>query len=438
MDKIIIDGGHKLSGTIPISSSKNSSLPIIISSLLFHEEVKLIDVPNINDVVTLLNLISNLGCDISVQSLYTGDCLQKILSINSNNIKFFKADYQLVSKMRASCLILAPLAVRFGKAIVSMPGGCAIGIRPIDLHILAITSMGGTANLSDGYIEITVPNGRLQGSVISFPIVSVGATETAIMAAVTAKGTTVIQNAAKEPEIVHLGQFLQAAGALIEGLGTSTITIQGIDQLKSIEYKLQPDRIEAITYAIAAAATASDGLLLSNASLNLFDAVISIFDAIGIQVSQCGENLVQINRHKELSPCHIKTAPFPEFPTDAQAQITALLATVPGVSTIEENIFENRFMHIAELCRMGADIAVHGNKATIKGVKELKGATVMASDLRASMSLVIAGLMAQGRTEINRVYHLDRGYEFLENKLELCGAKIHRERDKSSDYIIKP
>lgn len=433
MERIIIEGGHKLHGTIPISSSKNSSLPIIVASLLFDTVVELINVPNIQDIVTLLNLISDLGCTISIKILSTDQNMQKRLSIDSSTLKSFKADYALVSKMRASCLILAPLVARFGKAIISMPGGCAIGTRPIDLHLLAIKSMGGEIELHDGYMEVTTPRGNLYGSVISFPMVSVGATETAIMAAVTAKGVTTINNAAIEPEVVHLGQFLQSAGALIEGLGTSVITIQGIDKLKATQYVLPADRIEAITYAIAAAATQSEELLLSNANLSLFDSVMPEFNAIGIELNAVDDNLVKVTTKKILSPCHIITAPFPGFPTDAQAQITTLLSIIAGISTIEENIFENRFMHIAELRRMGVNIVINGHKATIQGVEKITGATVMASDLRASMSLIIAGLAAEGKTEISRAYHLDRGYEFLENKLEICGAKIYRQRDKSSN-----
>ncbi len=419
MDQIKVRGGIKLNGIIEVSGSKNASLPIIIASLLTERKVTVRKVPDLADVRTILELLTFFGSEIKLTSGVNG----KVLEINNTNITINKAPYELVRKMRASVLVLGALLARYGKASVSLPGGCAIGTRPIDIHLNGLESLGASISLEDGYVNAEAKKGLI-GSEINLPKVSVGATENLMMAATLAKGNTVLFNCAKEPEISELGKFLNTMGAKILGLGTDKITIYGVDELGETDFTVANDRIETGTYAIAAAITGGV-IKLQGAQTNQLFSVFDILSKTGVSIVEDGDAII-VSRESDIIPFDIATQPYPGFPTDMQAQIMALLSLANGSSIITENIFENRFMHIPELVRMGANITQEGPTAIIKGVKKLKGAPVMATDLRASVSLVLAGLAAQGETVISRIYHLDRGYEDLVQKLTNCGADIDR------------
>lgn len=416
MDQISILGGKALEGTIKISGSKNAALPVLVASLLTNEISEISNVPDLVDVSTMKELLISLGIKINKKNdLFILEPLKNIAT---------HADYELVRKMRASVLVLGPLLTRFGEAEVSLPGGCAIGSRPVDLHISALIKMGAKIDIQDGYIKAKVPGGKLQGADITFPLVSVGATENIIMAASLAKGKTIIRNAALEPEIDDLIDVLKKMGANIIRLNKNTIEVIGVNHLKGFMHSVMPDRIEAGTYAMAAVIT-SGKIKLLNAEKKYLITVLSYLRKTGALIKY-DKNSIEIEGPNTIKSVNIKTEVYPGFPTDLQAQAMALMTIAKGSSIIEESIFENRFMHIAELVRFGADISVKGVKAYIRGCDKLNGAQVMATDLRASSSLILAGLKAEGETIINRVYHLDRGYEKLEQKLSLCGAKIKR------------
>ena len=416
MDQISILGGKALEGTIKISGSKNAALPILVASLLTNETSEISNVPDLIDVFTMQELLISLGLKINKKNdLFI---LEPVKNISTH------ADYELVRKMRASVLVLGPLLARFGEAEVSLPGGCAIGSRPVDIHISALIKMGAKIDIQDGYIKARVPGGRLQGADITFSKVSVGATENIIMAASLAKGKTIIRNAALEPEIDDLIDVLIKMGANIIRLNMNTIEVVGVNYLKGFIHSVMPDRIEAGTYAMAAVIT-SGKIKLLNAEEKYLITVLSYLRKAGALIKY-DTNSIEIEGPSIIKSANLKTEVYPGFPTDLQAQAMALMTIAKGNSIIEESIFENRFMHIAELVRFGADISVEGVKAYIKGCDSLNGAQVMATDLRASSSLILAGLKAEGETIINRVYHLDRGYEKLEQKLSLCGARIKR------------
>jgi len=416
MDKLAIIGGRPLYGEIPISGAKNSALKVMAAALLTDQPLTLTNVPRLADVEMLLKLLAQHG----VEHDFAGSTLK----LHAQTIASTEAPYDLVRKMRASFNVLGPLLAREGKAKVSLPGGCAIGARPVDMHLKALTAMGAEIDLDEGYVIAEAPN-RLRGAEISFPFVSVGATEHAMLAAVLAIGETVLENAAREPEITDLAVCLNAMGAQVAGAGTSSIQIQGVDALGAAEHAVLLDRIETGAYAMAVGATGGE-LTLAGARSDLLGAAWSVLEEAGLEIEDV-ESGVRVKRNgATCRAIDIVTQPFPGFPTDLQAQFMALMTTADGVSRIKETIFENRFMHAPELSRMGANISVDGQTATVRGVKRLKGAPVMATDLRASMSLVIAGLAAEGQTMINRVYHLDRGFERLEEKLANCGALIER------------
>ena len=416
MDQISILGGKALEGTIKISGSKNAALPILVASLLTNETSEISNVPDLIDVFTMQELLISLGLKINKKNdLFI---LEPVKNISTH------ADYELVRKMRASVLVLGPLLARFGEAEVSLPGGCAIGSRPVDIHIAALIKMGAKIDIQDGYIKAKVPGGRLQGADITFSKVSVGATENIIMAASLAKGKTIIRNAALEPEIDDLIDVLTKMGANIIRPNMNTIEVIGVNYLKGFIHSVMPDRIEAGTYAMAAVIT-SGKIKLLNAEEKYLITVLSYLRKAGALIKY-DRNSIEIEGPSIIKSANLKTEVYPGFPTDLQAQAMALMTIAKGNSIIEESIFENRFMHIAELVRFGADISVEGVKAYIKGCDSLNGAQVMATDLRASSSLILAGLKAEGETIINRVYHLDRGYEKLEQKLSLCGARIKR------------
>lgn len=419
MDQILIRGGQTLSGQIPIAGAKNACLTLMPATLLSEEPLTLTNAPRLSDIRTMTELLSSLGAEVS--SLQDG----KVLALSSHDIHNHTADYDIVRKMRASILVLGPMLARDGHAIVSLPGGCAIGARPVDLHLKALEAMGATLDLRDGYVHAKAPSGGLQGAVFEFSIVSVGATENALMAATLAKGTTVLKNAAREPEIVDLAHCLQKMGAQIEGEGTSTITIQGVDRLGGATHPVVTDRIELGTYMLAPAFTGGEVELLGG-RMDLVAAFAEKLDAAGVSVTETDNGLKVACASGRVRAVDVVTEPFPGFPTDLQAQMMALLCTAEGTSVLEEKIFENRFMHAPELIRMGASIDVQGGTATVRGVERLKGAPVMATDLRASVSLILAGLAAEGETVVSRVYHLDRGYERVEEKLGACGALIER------------
>ena len=419
MDKLAIIGGRPLYGVIPISGAKNSALNVMAASLLSAEPLTLRNVPRLADVDMLLRLLEQHGA--------SADFDGSTLRLHAKTIVSTEAPYDLVRKMRASFNVLGPLLAREGKAKVSLPGGCAIGARPVDLHLKALTAMGAVIDLDEGYVVAEAPKG-LKGADISFPFVSVGATEHTMLAAILADGETTIENAAREPEIADLANCLNAMGAKISGAGTSTITIKGVARLHGAEHQVLPDRIETGAYAMAVAATGGE-LTLTGANSDLLGAAWAALAETGVELDDV-EGGVRIRRNgARCKAVDIVTQPFPGFPTDLQAQFMALMTTADGVSTIKETIFENRFMHAPELSRMGAKISVDGQTATVRGVSRLKGAPVMATDLRASMSLVIAGLAAEGQTMVNRVYHLDRGFERLEEKLQACGALIERVKE---------
>lgn len=420
MQKLLIKGGKKLSGEVVISGSKNASLPIIISSLLFDDTVLFENVPQVKDIYTLINLIRVLGREVEFNEE------KEVLKISKKNKDKYFAPYSIMRTMRAGVIALAPLLAKFGKARVSLPGGCSIGARPVNLHLAALKKLGAKINVKNGYIDASAPKG-LSGANIKFPLISVGATESIIIAAVLAKGITKISNAALEPEILDLIKFLNKCGADIKYNSKRKIIIKGVKLLYPIRHKIIPDRIEAATYAIAALITKSK-LLIKNVNNDHLENIFNVLRKIGANIKVLKNSFV-IFRKYQLKPFKITTKPYPGFPTDMQAQFMALATQIKGSSVINEKIFENRFLHVSELMRMGADIDIKKQKATIKGIKNLNGAEVMATDLRASVSLVLAALSAKGTTTINRIYHLDRGYSKLEKKLNLCGANIKRVND---------
>ncbi len=426
MDRILIRGGNRLVGRVPISGAKNAALTLMPCALLTEEPVTLRNLPRLADVDSFGHLLNQLGASTRIEGSRPED-FGRVMTIRVGRLTSTEAPYDIVRKMRASILVLGPLVGRAGEATVSLPGGCAIGNRPIDLHLKAMEALGAEIILSAGYVKAVAPGGRLPGGRVSFPIVSVGATENALMAAVLARGPSVIENAAREPEIVDLCNLLVAMGASISGIGTETIEIEGRDRLHGATYRVMPDRIEAGSYACAAAITGG-ALELVGIALDDMRATVAALVEAGVTVEQRGESL-HVEASGRLGPLTLSTAPFPGFATDMQAQFMAMLTMADGASVLTETIFENRYMHVPELARMGADIQVRGRTAVVRGVDKLVGAPVMATDLRASMSLIIAGLVADGETEVNRVYHLDRGYERLEEKLSAVGADIERVGD---------
>lgn len=426
MDRIRIVGGQPLTGNIPISGAKNAALPLLISSLLTSDTVTLKNVPNLADVNLLLRILRNHGVDSAVDGKRAGPQghLGETFHLTARDIVDTFAPYEMVARMRASFWVLGPLLARCGAARVSMPGGCAIGTRPVDLHLNGLKELGATIEIEGGNVVASAPGG-LRGGRIIFPKVSVGATHNVLMAAVLAKGESLIENAAREPEVSDVARCLVKMGAPIEGIGTSTLHIQGRDNLEGTVHTVLPDRIETGTYAMAVAATGGD-VLLEGAQTELLEAAFKMLAQSGVEVCEEANGVRVVRNGSGIAPVTIETQPFPGFPTDLQAQSMALMSMAEGTSTIRETIFENRFMHVQELVRLGADIKLQGDTATVRGVPELHGAQVMATDLRASVSLVIAGLIAQGETIINRVYHLDRGFERLEEKLGRCGAQVER------------
>ena len=423
MDQIIVTGNGPLSGQIPIAGAKNACLTLMPATLLSDEPLTLTNAPRLSDIRTMTLLLQSLGAE--VQALQGG----QVLAMSSHDLTSTRAEYDIVRKMRASILVLGPLLARFGQAEVSLPGGCAIGARPVDLHLKALEAMGAELDLRDGYVHAKAPTGGLIGGVVTFPLVSVGATENALMAATLARGTTVLKNAAREPEIVDLAQCLRKMGAQIEGEGTSEITIQGVDRLGGATHRVVTDRIELGTYMLAPAICGGEVECLGG-TIDLLAAFCEKLDAAGISVEETKDGLKVSRKNGRVSAVDVTTAPFPGFPTDLQAQMMALLCTADGTSVLEEKIFENRFMHAPELARMGAKIDVQGGHATVTGVERLRGAPVMATDLRASVSLILAGLAAEGDTIVSRVYHLDRGYEQVVRKLSAVGAKIERVKEQ--------
>ena len=419
MDSILVRGNGTLSGAIPIAGAKNACLTLMPATLLSDEPLTLTNAPRLSDIRTMTQLLQSLGAEVA--SLQDG----LVLALSSHSITNFKADYDIVRKMRASILVLGPMLARYGAATVSLPGGCAIGARPVDLHLKALEAMGADLDLRDGYVHAKAPGGRLKGAVVDFPFVSVGATENALMAATLARGTTVLKNAAREPEIVDLARCLKKMGAKIDGEGTSTITIEGTDRLGGATHQVVTDRIELGTYMLVPAICGGEVECIGG-TLDLVQSFAEKLDAAGVSVTQTNRGLKVARKNGRVRAVDVMTEPFPGFPTDLQAQMMALLCTAEGTSVLEEKIFENRFMHAPELIRMGAKIDVHGGTATVTGVEKLKGAPVMATDLRASVSLILAGLAAEGETVVSRVYHLDRGYERVEEKLRACGAHIER------------
>ena len=425
MDRIRITGGNPLNGVIPISGAKNAALPLMIASLLTPETLTLKNVPNLADVAMLARILRNHGVDCAVDGkrAHNGH-IGETFHLTARDIVDSRAPYDLVRRMRASFWVLGPLLARHGEATVSLPGGCAIGTRPVDLHLIGLQKLGAEMDLEGGYVIARAPKG-LTGGRVQFPKVSVGATHNVLMAATLAKGETVLENAAREPEVGDLAHCLVKMGAQIEGIGTDTLHIQGVGQLEGAVHTVLPDRIETGTYAMAIAATGGD-VLLEGGRADLLQEPLAVLRRAGVEVTETNRGINVSRNGHGLAPVDVETQPFPGFPTDLQAQLMALMAIAGGKSQIRETIFENRFMHAQELARLGAEIAITGDTATVSGVASLRGAEVMATDLRASVSLVIAGLMARGDTEINRVYHLDRGFERLEEKLSNCGAQIER------------
>ena len=423
MDRIIIRGGKRLEGRIPISGAKNAALTLLPCALLPDEPLTLRNLPRLADVDSFGHLLNQLGVSTTVEGARPED-FGRVMTLKATNITATVAPYDIVRKMRASILVLGPLLARAGEATVSLPGGCAIGTRPVDLHLKAIEALGAEIEIAAGYVKAKAPPGGLRGGNIVFPFVSVGATENALMAAVLAKGITVIENAAREPEITDLAECLVAMGAEIEGIRSDTLTVHGVDRMHGATYSVMPDRIEAGSYACAAGITGGS-LELVGARADSMHAILSGLTDAGIEVEQVRGG-IKVSAEGGIKPLSLSTAPFPAFPTDMQAQFMAMLTRAEGTSLLTETIFENRYMHVPELARMGADIEVRGRSAVVRGVERLVGAPVMATDLRASMSLVLAGLAAEGETEVNRIYHLDRGYERLEEKLQGVGADIER------------
>ncbi|WP_439155909.1 UDP-N-acetylglucosamine 1-carboxyvinyltransferase [Yoonia sp.] len=418
MDSIVVTGGTPLKGKIRIAGAKNAALALMPATLLSEEPLTLTNAPRLSDIKTMTALLQSLG--VEVTALQDG----KVQVLSSHDMTSTTADYEIVRKMRASNLVLGPLLARHHKAIVSLPGGCAIGARPMDIHVSALEAMGAQIELKDGYLHATAKGG-LKGARVPLRFASVGATENVLMAATLAKGTTIIENAAREPEIIDLAQCLRRMGAQIEGEGTSTITVQGVDRLGAATHPVVTDRIELGTYMLAPVFAGGEVECLGG-RLDLVGAFVEKLDAAGVDVTETADGLKVKRRTDRAHAVDITTEVFPGFPTDLQAQMMAMLCTAEGTSVLEEKIFENRFMHAPELVRMGANIEVHGGTATVHGVDRLKGAPVMATDLRASVSLILAGLAAEGETLVSRVYHLDRGYEQVEEKLGAVGAKIER------------
>lgn len=418
MDKIRIVGGNRLNGTIPVSGAKNAALPLMCASILSAEPLQLTNMPvTLGDIVTLSSVLGELGVRTALRE-------DGVAVLHAREIKSHIAPYEMVRKMRASVLVLGPLLARCGKAEVSLPGGCAIGTRPVDLHIDGLRAMGAEITIEGGYIKATAPNG-LKGAKITFPKVSVGATENLMMAATLAEGETILNNTAKEPEVIDLGECLIRMGAQIAGLGTDTIRITGVKRLQGAVHAVVPDRIETGTYMIAVALTGGT-VKLKNARAEHLAALIAPLEKAGLKIEQSGKDLIVSRNGKPLTGTDIMTEPYPGFPTDLQAQFMTMLTFCEGAGMVTETIFENRFMHVPELCRMGANITVHNGSAIVRGVPKLKGAEVMATDLRASVALVLAGLIAEGETFVNRIYHLERGYENIIGKLRACGADIER------------
>jgi UDP-N-acetylglucosamine 1-carboxyvinyltransferase len=424
MKKLLVRGGKKLDGSVQIAGAKNAALPLMVASILTDEKLTLTNVPHVSDISTMANLLVNLGIEVQLDGMDKDFGNQgRAVIFDAKNISNPVAPYELVRKMRASIFILGPLLARLGKAKVSLPGGCAIGTRPVDLHLKAMEKLGAKIELTGGYVDASV-DGRLKGAEINFEKVSVGATENTLMAATLAEGETIINNAACEPEIIDLAKCLTAMGAKIQGAGTPQIRIQGVDKLHAARHRIIADRIEAGTYAVAAGITGGR-LILQGVEMWILGGFREELEKAGLKLVQISPYEVEVTRVSDvIHPVSISTHPFPGFATDMQAQFMSLMAVADGASTIEETIFENRFMHVMELVRMGANIESHGNLAVVKGVKKLTGAEVMATDLRASVSLVLAGLVADGETVINRLYHLERGYERLAEKLIACGADI--------------
>lgn len=417
MDKLLIEGGVSLRGEIRIAGAKNSALPILAATLLTQDTVQICNLPHLFDITTMIEL---LGC-MGVQPIID----EKLnVEVNSSSIKHFSAPYELVKTMRASILVLGPLLTRYGRAEVALPGGCAIGSRPVNLHISALQKMGADIVVEDGYIKASV-QGKLKGAHIFMDLVTVTGTENVMMAATLADGQTIIENAAREPEVVDLANCLVKMGADISGQGTDTIVINGVNELKGCSYSVMPDRIETGTYLIAAAATRGH-IKVKDTRPDILESVLSKLEQVGAEI-KVGENWIELNMHgKRPKSVSLRTAPYPAFPTDMQAQFTALNTIALGTGSITETVFENRFMHVHEMNRMGASIKVEGNTVIVEGVRALKGAPVMATDLRASASLIIAGLVSDNVTTVDRIYHIDRGYECIEEKLQLLGARIRR------------
>lgn len=420
MDKLVVSCQGELSGNIEISGAKNAALPILMGCLLAETPTKLSNVPHLMDVTTSIQLLASMGVEVLFDEHLN-------IELDARHLTSKEAPYELVNTMRASILVLGPLLGRFGEAKVSLPGGCAIGSRPVDIHIRGMQEMGADIQVEQGYI-IAKSNGRLKGADITMSPVTVTGTENLLMAAVLAEGTTYLRNAAREPEVTDLAEFLNKMGAKISGLGTSTLVIEGVERLSGVEYSVIPDRIEAGTYLAAAAITKSK-LTVTKVNPEHLTIVLDKFKEAGADIACTADTITLDMRNRSLKPVNIVTDPYPLFPTDMQAQFLVMNALADGESTIQETIFENRFMHVSELIRMGADISIEGNTATIRGVKKLHGAQVMATDLRASASLILAGLVAEGETVVNRVYHIDRGYELIEEKFHKIGAHIYRLSD---------
>ena len=417
MDKLLIKGGSPLNGEIYASGAKNSALPILASSLLADSPMKVSNLPHLNDVTTMLELLGSMGVEVMLND-------EMDVQVDTSTIKNLNARYELVKTMRASILVLGPMLAKFQQATVALPGGCAIGSRPVNLHIDAMRALGAEVDIRDGNIEAKV-NGRLRGAKIGFDPVSVTATENVIMAACLAEGKTIIENAAKEPEVVDLSNCLIKMGAIIEGAGSDIITIEGVEELKGSDFSVMPDRVEVGTYLTAVAMTGGH-VKIKSAKPQYLTSVISKLELSGAKI-ETGEDWVEISMNKQKPKAtSLTTGPYPSFPTDMQAQFVSLNAIAQGNSTVTETVFENRFMHVQEIARMGGNITLKGNTAVIEGIDSLKGAPVMATDLRASASLVLAGLVAEGNTTIDRIYHIDRGYERIEEKLKMLGADIER------------
>ena len=428
MDRIRIRGGNPLLGTISIGGAKNAALPLMAASLLTSQKLTLSNLSHLVDITTMVHLLAELGVAISMDgNVSNGGNFGRALTLVASEPVQKIAPYDLVRRMRASVLVLGPLLARWGQATVSLPGGCAIGTRPVDIHLGAFKALGAEIELKEGYIKAHAKKG-LKGANILFPSVSVGATENVMMAATLAEGETRISNAAREPEVGDLANCLVAMGANIEGIGTDTLKVTGVSELKGANHEVIPDRIETGTYAVAAAMTGGD-IIMKGTRLELLNALADVLAKAGVEIAGDGTTVRVRRVNSSLKGTDLMTEPYPGFPTDMQAQVMALLAIADGASMITETIFENRFMHVPELCRMGADINVYGSSAIVRGVPTLSGAQLMATDLRASVSLVLAGLAANGETFVNRVYHLDRGYERVEEKLAACGAEIERISD---------